>query len=81
MIQRRSVWKTFRSVLDAWKRFGVWMGSQVARVAFTVLSFTLLLPFALGGRLASDRLQRNAEPTWLAKMGRDMSLSESRRPF
>jgi hypothetical protein len=81
MIQRMSVWKTLRAVLNAWKRFGVWMGTQVARVVFTILYFTVLLPFALGGRFGSDRLRRNVEPTWLAKMGRDMSLSESRRPF
>ena len=74
-------WITFRRVLDTWKRFGVWMGTQVARLAFTVLYFTLLLPFALIGRFASDRLRRNAEPAWLAKMSRDMALSESRRPF
>lgn len=72
---------TFRRVLDAWKRFGVWMGTHVARLAFTILYFTLLLPFALGGRLASDRLRRKAGPAWLAKMSRDISLSESRRPF
>ena len=72
---------TRRRVLDVWRRFGLWMGTQVARLVFTVLYFTLLLPFALGGRLASDRLRRKAEPAWLAKVSRDMSLSESRRPF
>jgi hypothetical protein len=72
---------TFKRLLDAWKRFGLWMGTQVARLVFTVLYFTLLLPFALGSRLASDRLRRKAEPAWLAKMGRDLSLTESRRPF
>jgi hypothetical protein len=81
MNKRTSGWETFRSALDAWKRFGAWMGTQVARVVFTALYFTLLLPFALGGRLGPDRLRRNAEPTWLAKMDRDMSLSDSRRPF
>jgi hypothetical protein len=73
--------ETFRRLLEAWKRFGMWMGTQVARLAFTVLYFTLLFPFALGARLASDRLRRNAEPAWLAKMASDMSLAESRRPF
>jgi hypothetical protein len=72
---------TFRRLLDAWQRFGLWMGTQVARLAFTVLYFTLLIPFALGSRLASDRLRRKAEPVWLAKMSRDLSLTESRRPF
>jgi len=72
---------TFERVLDAWKRFDVWMGTRVARLAFTVLYFTLLLPFALGGRLAAGRLRRKAGPACLAKMSRDMSLSESRRAF
>jgi hypothetical protein len=72
---------TFSRVLDAWKRFGLWVGTQVARLAFTVLYFTLLLPFALGSRLASDKLRRKAHPVWLDKMSRDMSLSESRKPF
>ena len=72
---------TLRRFLKIWKRFGLWMGTQVARLVFTVLYFTLLLPFALGSRLASDRLRRKAEPAWLAKMSRDLSLTESRRPF
>jgi hypothetical protein len=72
---------TLRRVLNVWKRFGLWMGTQVGRLVFTVLYFTLLLPFALGGRLASDRLRRKAEPVWLPKMSRDLSLTESRRPF
>jgi hypothetical protein len=72
---------TFRRLLGAWQRFGLWMGTQVARLAFTVLYFTLLIPFALGSRLGSDRLRRKAEPAWLAKMSRDLSLTESRRPF
>ena len=72
---------TLRRLLHAWKRFGMWMGTQVARIVFTVLYFSLLLPFAVIGRLTTDRLRRGAEPAWLVKMTRDMSLSDSRRPF
>jgi hypothetical protein len=73
--------ETLRRVLKVWRRFGLWMGTQVARLVFTVLYFTLLLPFALGSRFAADRLRRKAEPVWLPKMSRDLSLTESRRPF
>lgn len=72
---------TLKRILDGWKRFGLWAGTQVARLTFTVLYFTLLPPFALGARLAGDRLRRKSEPAWLSKMNRDISLPESRRPF
>ena len=61
------------------------LGDLVGRVLLTVFYFTLLMPFALLVRLASDPLgtKRRAEgPVWTARRERGSeSLDAARRQF
>ncbi len=70
-----------RRLLKWWKRFGRWMGDQVARVIFSAIYFTVALPFGLAMRLAADPLGKKAAPTWQAKSERAGSLDDARRLF
>ncbi|MFQ5409747.1 MAG: hypothetical protein ACE5FI_15160 [Anaerolineales bacterium] len=60
-----------------WKRFGKWMGDQVARVILTALYFTVALPFGLGARLGSDRLGLQSAPSWTPKEQAEPTLDNA----
>ncbi len=68
-------------IMAAWMRFGRWMGDQVARVVFTLLYFSVVLPFGVGVTLGSDRLRRKAPPAWLPKRASVDTLEAGRRAF
>ncbi len=70
-----------RTFWENWKRFGKWMGDQVARVILTILYFTLVLPFGLGLRLLSDPLGRKSVPEWTEKDMPEASLDQAGNLF
>lgn len=70
-----------RRVLELWKRFGRWMGDQVARVIFMAIYLIVALPFGLGVRLLSDPLGKKSAPTWQPKPTRGNALDDARRLF
>jgi hypothetical protein len=70
-----------RRLLQAWMAFGRWMGDHVARLAFTAVYFSVVLPFGVGVRLTSDVLRRRAAPAWLPKRASADTLETARRSF
>lgn len=68
-------------IVRGWLRFGRWMGDQVARVVFTVVYFTVVLPFGVGVSVRSDVLRRKAPPAWLPKRQSVETLEATRRSF
>lgn len=68
-------------LLEGWKRFGRWMGDQIARVIFVAIYFVVALPFGLGVRLLSDPLGKKSAPTWQPKPARGDALDDARRLF
>lgn len=70
----RTLWKN-------WRRFGRWMGDQVARVVLTVFYFSLALPFGIGIRLAADVLGKKPAPAWLPKDTGEAALDSARNLF
>ena len=73
--------KDFLSQLwETWKAVGQVLGDFVARVLLSVFYFTLFMPFGLGVRLLSDRLDsKRLEPSWLSRSTRDKEISDSKR--
>ena len=70
-----------RKFWENWKRFGKWMGDQVARVILTIFYFTVALPFGLGLRLFSDPLGRKSVPEWTEKEMPEVSLDQAGNLF
>ena len=64
----------------AWKRFGQIVGDIVARIVLTLFYFTVYVPFGLGFRLLSDRLDLKAKwPKWLERSTTDLTMKDARR--
>jgi hypothetical protein len=75
--------ETLRKGMQAWKRFGQFLGDLIGRLVLTVFYFTLFMPFALGMRLLGDPLAirpRN-RAKWLERSTHDLTLEDSRRLF
>jgi hypothetical protein len=72
-----------RKFWESWKRFGHWMGDQVARIVLTLFYFTIFLPFGLVIRVFGDPLaiKNKPENPWLRKGPGDSNLDEARRLF
>jgi hypothetical protein len=73
-----------RTLWQAWKRFGQFLGDVLARVVLTLFYFTVFVPFGLGVTLWSDPLRmRKSDGTclWLSRRTGDQSIDEARRQF
>jgi hypothetical protein len=73
-----------RTLWQAWKRFGQFLGDVLARVVLTLFYFTVFVPFGLGVTLWSDPLRiRKSGGTrlWLSRQTGDQSIKEARRQF
>ena len=64
-----------------WKRFGQWMGDNVARVLLVIFYFTIALPFGLLVRLTQDPLDRKGPAQWVPRDKRPSELVDARRSF
>lgn len=51
-----------RKVWQKWKAFGEFLGNVIARVFLTLFYFTVFMPFAIGARFLSDRLEIKKPP-------------------
>jgi len=59
--------KFFSTIWGAWKKFGHFMGDFIGRLVLMLFYITIVLPFGVGARLFSDRLdirRRGEKPTW-----------------
>lgn len=72
-----------KKIWHQWKRFGQWMGDNVARVLLIVFYFTVALPFGLIVRLTQDPLDKrpNGLHGWVKKTHQEISLVIARRSF
>jgi len=73
-----------RTVWNAWKRVGRFIGNGVARVVLTVFHFTLFVSFAITAKLTTDPLGRKPEETdsyWLTVEPFDSTTESARRLF
>lgn len=70
-----------RRFWNTWKRFGRWMGDQVARVVLTLFYFTIALPFGLGVRLGLDPLGRKSAPAWIHKDAGEATLARAQELY
>lgn len=72
-----------RRLWNNWKKFGIWMGDQVARVFLVSFYFTVALPFGLLVRATQDPLQLKPDRAagWLAGNPSKRSLAEAERQF
>ena len=64
-----------------WKRFGRWMGDQVARIVLTLFYFTIALPFGLGVRLFADPFGLKTIPAWVPRPDSPTTLDAARNLF
>lgn len=74
---------TLRSIWEAWKRIGRFIGNIVTRIIMTVFYFTLFAPFGIGATLFSDLLQMKTErkESWISRETGDKTLDEVRVQF
>ena len=73
-----------RTLWQAWKRFGQFLGDVLARVVLTIFYFTVFAPFGLGVALWSDPLcirGSGDSRLWLPRQTGDQSIDEARRQF
>jgi hypothetical protein len=72
-----------KRIWNGWRRFGQWLGDQVARVFLVLFYFTLALPVGLIVRVAQDPLDvKNKKGTdWVSRRTRDRTLDDARRNF
>ena len=70
-----------RTFWENWKKFGRFMGDLFAHVFLTLFYFTIFLPFGVGVRLFSDRLDIDqAKPaSWHERTTTDKTLDDARR--
>lgn len=73
----------FKKIWRGWKKFGQWMGDQVARILLTVFYFTLALPFGLLVRLTQDPLdiRPGHASGWVKRVEADQTMKSARRTF
>ncbi len=72
-----------KKIWHHWKRFGQWMGDNVARIVLTIFYFTLALPFGLIVRFTQDPMDVKPKgmPGWVKKDHQEISLVTARRSF
>jgi hypothetical protein len=77
--------RVLRTLWQAWKRFGQFMGDMVARLVLTLFYFTLFVPFGIGVTWFSDplHLRDTAPVSWRARDGDagTPSIEDARRQF
>lgn len=64
-----------------WRRFGLWLGDQVARLWLMFFYFTVALPFGLGLRWFADPLGLKTLPSWEPKQAGDANLDSARKLY
>jgi hypothetical protein len=72
-----------RRLWHNWKRFGMWMGDQVARVFLVTFYFTIALPFGLLVRATQDPLdvKPGGLAGWTARPQTRQTLADAERQF
>jgi hypothetical protein len=75
--------KVLKKIWEGWQAFGRFMGNMVARVALSLFYFTVLVPFALGVRGATDPLQLRGrlDGLWRPRATGDRSLEDVERQY
>jgi len=75
--------EALRKGMQAWKRFGQFIGDLIGRLVLTVFYFTLFMPFALGVRFLGDPLAIRplSRAKWLERSTQDLTLEDSRRLY
>jgi hypothetical protein len=78
-----ALWKGPRRAWAIWKRIGQMIGDVIARVAMTVLFFTILVPFAIVARRQHDPLALKVTHAglWLPAARQSAGLEAARRQF
>jgi hypothetical protein len=72
----------FKKIWLGWRRFGQWLGDQIARVFLVTFYFTIALPFGLLVRLTQDPLDtRNQDGGWTKHQTSVRTLVDARRFF
>ena len=67
---------------SGWRKFGLWLGDQIARLFLATFYFTIALPFGLLVRLTQDPLDvRNKEGGWIKHQTSIHTLEDARRSF
>ncbi|NWG13823.1 MAG: hypothetical protein HXY20_09840 [Acidobacteria bacterium] len=71
----------FRRAWEAWRGFGKFLGDWLARILLTIFYFTLLAPFGIGVRMASDPLATTgrSRPRWRQRTTYERQLGEAKR--
>jgi hypothetical protein len=64
-----------------WKRFGQWMGDNVARLLLIIFYFTIALPFGVLVRLTQDPLDRKGSAHWVSRHPSSRELNDAKRSF
>ena len=67
----RRAWAGFRGTMET---FGAFMG----RAIFTVLYFSIFIPFALIGR-SKDPMRLRGPARWIARRTRDLTLADAQK--
>ncbi len=72
-----------RTMWTMWRRFGRWMGDQVARVFLVAFYFTIALPFGLVVRFTQDPLDMRAKSDagWVTRSANPQTLAEGERLY
>jgi len=73
-----------RSLWQRWRRLGQFIGGIAGHVFLTLFYFTVLVPFAIGLRLASDPLGQRKRPSdkgWAHRQTHDRTLDDASRQY
>lgn len=72
-----------KRIWEAWRRFGTWMGDQVARLFLVVFYFTIAMPFGLFVRLTQDPLDVRDKNSagWIERRTQDKMLPDAKRSY
>ena len=73
--------RILRKIWDIWLPIGQVIGDFIARLVLMLFYFTILLPFGLGVRLLSDRLDIKGDlpARWLEIAHKEPDLADARR--
>ena len=72
-----------KRIWSNWRRFGQWLGDQVARAFLVGFYFTVALPFGLLVRLTQDPLDilKDSSVIWTKHQAKDITVADARRLF
>lgn len=75
--------KFFGAIWAGWKKFGQFMGDMIGRLVLMILYLTVVLPFGLGSRFFSDRLEirKGIPASWRERTPRETTIEASYEQF